>query len=181
VNLPNKLTLLRVALIPIFLVVLLAGWPDAALARWIAAGVFALASITDFLDGFIARKYKLITNFGKFADSLADKLLVCAALVVLTSLGDVAAWVTVLIISREFIVTGFRLLAVEQKQVIAADFLGKLKTAVTMVTILWVLVLNTAPWMQFVGQILVYTSAALTVLSAVECIAKNHNVLKDVK
>ena len=180
-NLPNKLTLLRVVMIPVFLVVLLLGLPDAQISRWIAAGIFALASFTDFLDGYLARKYKLVTNFGKFADPLADKLLVCAALVALTEMGEIASWVTIVIVSRELIVTGFRLLAVEQGIVLAAGFGGKLKTAVTMVMILWVLALPATSWMFIVGQVLVYASAALTVYSAVEYIVTNINVLRDVK
>jgi len=181
VNLPNRLTLMRVVLIPVFLVVLLLELPNVEVSRYIAAGIFALASITDWLDGFLARKYNLVTNFGKFADPLADKLLVCAALVALTSLGDVAAWVTILIISREFIVTGFRLIAMEQGIVLAAGIWGKMKTAVTMLMILWVLVLNSMEVAFTIGQVLIYLSAVLTVISAVEYIVKNFNVLKDVK
>ena len=180
-NLPNKLTLLRVLMIPAFLVVLLLCLPNAQAARWIAAGIFALASFTDWLDGYIARRYKLVTNFGKFADPLADKLLVCAAIIALTEMGEIASWVTIVIVSRELIVTGFRLLAVEQGLVLAAGFGGKLKTAVTMVTILWILVFPVTGWAFVAGQVLIYVSAALTVYSAIEYIAKNLNVLRDVK
>ena len=180
-NLPNKLTVLRVLMIPVFLVVLMGGFLPIATARIAAVVIFALASLTDFLDGYIARKYKLITNFGKFMDPLADKLLVCAALIAMVALGDIAAWVVILIVSREFIVTGFRLIAAEQQVVLAAGIWGKLKTTAQMLMIILVLLNIQNDTVQLFGQALIWLAAALTVISAVECIAKNMQVLKDAK
>ena len=180
-NLPNKLTLVRVGMIPVFLVVLMGGFLDMQTARIAAVAIFALASFTDFLDGYIARKYKLITNFGKFMDPLADKLLVCAALVAMVALGDIAAWVVIVIISREFLVTGLRLIAVEQGAVLAAGVWGKLKTVSQMLMIMLVLLSIQIPVVQVVGQALIWLSAALTVVSGVEYFVKNIHVIKDVK
>jgi len=180
-NLPNKLTMLRVLMIPVFLVVLLGGFLPIETARMAAVVIFALTSLTDLLDGYIARKYNLITNFGKFMDPLADKLLVCAALIAMVELGDIASWVVILIVSREFIVTGFRLIAAEQQIVLAADNWGKLKTVSQMLMIILVLLNIQIPAVQLIGQALVWLAAALTVVSGVACITKNLNVLKDVK
>ncbi len=134
-NLPNKLTLLRVLLVPFFVAFLLLE-PDHPDFKWDALGIFVIASITDMLDGMIARKYNLITNFGKFADPLADKMLVCSALVCLSVLGWVPVWMTLVVIIREFIISGFRLIAAEQGKVIAASWWGKWKTAVTMIAVI---------------------------------------------
>jgi len=180
-NWPNRLTLLRVLMIPVFLVVLLGGFWDDKTARLAAACLFVLASLTDWLDGYIARKQSLITTFGKFADPLADKLLVCAALVAMVEMACIPTWVVIVIISREFIVTGLRLVAVERNVVIAAGFSGKLKTAVSMVMIAWVLACGLYSWAFIPSQILIYASAVLTVYSAVEYIVQNKHVLKDVK
>ena len=131
-NLPNKLTILRVAMIPLLVVVMLVplGIPN---QKWLAVAIFVLASLTDLADGKIARKYNLITNFGKFMDPLADKLLVCSALICLIELDRIPAWIVLVIIAREFIVSGFRLVAVEGGRVIAAGPLGKLKTVFQMI------------------------------------------------
>jgi len=180
-NLPNKLTILRVLMIPAFLVVLMGGFLPEQTARIAAVVIFAAASFTDFLDGYIARKYNLITNFGKFMDPLADKLLVCAALIAMVALGDIAAWVVILIVSREFIVTGFRLIAAEQKVVLAAGIWGKAKTVSQMLMIILVLLHIQNNVAQIVGQVLIWLAAALTVISAVDYIAHNYKVLKDVK
>ena len=180
-NWPNRLTLLRVLMIPAFLVVLLGGFWDDQMARLAAAAIFVLASLTDWLDGYIARKCKLVTTFGKFADPLADKLLVCAALVAMVELACIPTWVVIVIISREFIVTGLRLVAVERGVVIAAGIWGKLKTAFSMIMITWVLAFGLHDWAFIVNEMLIYVSAALTVISAVEYVVKNIGVLKDVK
>lgn len=112
-NLANKLTLLRVFLIPVFMISILTNMFPAPYDRYIGVFIFVVASLTDFLDGYIARSRNMVTNFGKFMDPLADKLLVCAALISMVYLGDLSAWVVIIIISREFIITGFRTLAVE--------------------------------------------------------------------
>ena len=131
-NLPNKLTLFRVVLIPFFVFFLLAPYFE-GYGNYIAVAIFIVASITDFLDGKIARKYNLVTNFGKFMDPLADKLLVCSALIAMSSLGVIPAWITIVIIAREFIISGFRLIAAEKGVVIAASMWGKWKTTFQMV------------------------------------------------
>ena len=120
-NLPNKLTILRVLMIPFFVVFMLCNVTGAA-DKWIAGALFVLASLTDFLDGYIARKYNLVSNFGKFMDPLADKLLVSAAMICLVEMGRLPAWVVILIISREFIISGFRLIASDNGVVIAASY-----------------------------------------------------------
>ena len=131
-NLPNKLTVMRVIMIPFFVISLLAFQGEVRLLRNLAAAIFIVASLTDMLDGKIARKYNLVTNFGKFMDPLADKLLVCSALICLIELGQLPAWMVIIIVSREFIISGFRLIAAEQGIVIAASYWGKFKT-----TFLW--------------------------------------------
>ena len=133
-NLPNKLTILRVAMIPFFVLFML--FPVMGEAdKWIALVLFIVASLTDMLDGHIARKYNLITNFGKFMDPLADKLLVCSALICLVELGRIASWIVIVIIAREFIISGFRLIASDNGVVIAASYWGKFKTTFQMIMI----------------------------------------------
>ena len=139
-NLPNKLTLFRVILIPFFVFFLLAPYFE-GYGNYIAVAIFIVASITDFLDGKIARKYHLVTNFGKFMDPLADKLLVSSALICLVDLNKIPAWIVIVIIAREFIISGFRLVAADNGVVIAASYWGKFKTAFQMVTVI-VLILN---------------------------------------
>ena len=177
-NLPNKLTLFRVVLIPFFVFFLLAPYFE-GYGNYIAVAIFIVASITDFLDGKIARKYNLVTNFGKFMDPLADKLLVCSALICLIQLELIPAWVVIIIIAREFIISGFRLVASDNGVVIAASYWGKFKTAFQMLTVI-VLILN-IPNKVFtiLGTALIYVSLALTVISLIDYIAKN--VLKDQK
>ena len=177
-NLPNKLTVMRVAMVPFFVAFMLIGAiPYNYL--W-ALLVFAAASITDMLDGKIARKYNLITNFGKFLDPLADKILVASALICFVQLGWCSAWVTALILAREFVVSGVRLVAAssDKKVVIAAGMLDKMKTAMTMVAIcviifMWILVQFGAITpegfpIQLISDILMYIAAALTVASGVQ-------------
>lgn len=179
-NLPNKLTLFRVVLIPFFVFFLLAPYFE-GYGNYIAVAIFIMASITDFLDGKIARKYNLVTNFGKFMDPLADKLLVCSALICLIQLELIPAWVVIIIIAREFIISGFRLVASDNGVVIAASYWGKFKTAFQMLTVI-VLILN-IPNKVFtiLGTVLIYVSLALTVISLIDYIAKNKDVLKDQK
>ena len=179
-NLPNKLTLFRVILIPFFVFFLLAPYFE-GYGNYIAVAIFIVASITDFLDGKIARKYHLVTNFGKFMDPLADKLLVSSALICLVALNKIPAWIVIVIIAREFIISGFRLVAADNGVVIAASYLGKFKTAFQMVTVI-VLILN-IPGEVFavIGTVLIYISLVLTVISLIDYIAKNKDVLKDQK
>lgn len=179
-NLPNKLTLFRVVLIPFFVFFLLAPYFE-GYGNYIAVAIFIVASITDFLDGKIARKYNFVTNFGKFMDPLADKLLVCSALICLIQLELIPAWVVIIIIAREFIISGFRLVASDNGVVIAASYWGKFKTAFQMLTVI-VLILN-IPNKVFtiLGTALIYVSLALTVISLIDYIAKNKDVLKDQK
>ena len=177
-NLPNKLTVMRVVMVPFFVAFMLIGAIPYNY-RW-ALLVFAAASITDMLDGKIARKYNLITNFGKFLDPLADKILVASALICFVQLGWCSAWVTALILAREFVVSGVRLVAAssDKKVVIAAGMLGKMKTAMTMVAIcviifMWILVQFGAITpegfpIQLISDILMYIAAALTVASGVQ-------------
>lgn len=179
-NLPNKLTVLRVIMIPVFLVFLLTDCAGGA-SKYIAAAVFVLASLTDMLDGRIARKYNLVTNFGKFMDPLADKLLVCSALIAFVELGYLPAWIVIIIISREFIISGFRLIAADKGVVIAANYWGKFKTTFQMImTILLILQLD-YPYADTVEWIFVYIALALTVISLVDYIYRNIGVMSDDK
>lgn len=179
-NLPNKLTVLRVIMIPVFLVFLLTDCAGDA-SKYIAAAVFVLASLTDMLDGRIARKYNLVTNFGKFMDPLADKLLVCSALIAFVELGYLPAWIVIIIISREFIISGFRLIAADKGVVIAANYWGKFKTTFQMImTILLILQLD-YPYADTVEWIFVYIALALTVISLVDYIYKNIGIMSDDK
>lgn len=174
-NIANQLTLLRIAMIPLFIFVLLSGY-----SFW-AFVVFALASFTDFLDGYLARKYKLITNFGKFMDPLADKLLVTSALVCFVELGLLNSWVVIIILSREFIVSIFRAIAAAEGIVIAASWWGKAKTISQMLMVI-VLLLNNYPFELInlpVDQILIVLATVLTIVSGYDYIVKNKQVLKD--
>jgi CDP-diacylglycerol--glycerol-3-phosphate 3-phosphatidyltransferase len=176
-NLPNKLTILRVLMIPFFVVFMLWNITGAA-DKWIAALLFILASLTDMLDGKIARKYNLVTNFGKFMDPLADKLLVSAAMICLVELGRLPAWVVIVIISREFIISGFRLIASDNGVVIAASYWGKFKTVFQMAMII-VLIFEFGGFFGMIEMALIWISLILTVVSLVDYIVKNIGVLKD--
>lgn len=176
-NLPNKLTLLRILMIPVFLVVLLGGFLPHA--NYIAAAVFAAASLTDLLDGYIARSRNLITNFGKFADPLADKLLVAAAVIAFVEMGQLSAWVVIIIISREFIVTGVRLIAAEKQIVLAADFSGKIKTATQMAMVIYILLGFSFTGADVIKTALVIASVALSIYSACEYIVKNRKLFNE--
>ena len=179
-NLPNKLTIFRVILIPFFVLFLLLE-PDNQTFRLIADLIFIVASLTDMLDGKIARKYHLVTNFGKFMDPLADKLLVCAAMVCLVATGQLAAWIVIIIISREFIISGFRLIASDNGIVIAASMWGKFKTVFQMLMIN--VLIDNIPLAAFdmIGTVLTYVALVLTVVSLVDYIAKNKDILKEQK
>lgn len=175
-NLPNKLTTFRVILIPFFVFFMLA--PDmTGINNYIAVAIFIVASLTDLLDGKIARKYNLVTNFGKFMDPLADKLLVCSAMICLIQTGQLAAWIVVIIIAREFIISGFRLIASDNGVVIAASYWGKFKTTFQMVSV--VLLILDIPALAFVTTICVWIALVLTIVSLVDYIYKNHKILTE--
>ena len=176
-NLPNKITMIRVILIPFFVFFMLTDFVP--YSNVIAVAIFIVASLTDTLDGYLARKYELVSNFGKFMDPLADKLLVCSALICLIALDRIPAWIVIVIISREFIISGFRLIAADNGVVIAASYWGKFKTASQMVTVI-LLVLNIQNTVFTVlGTVFIYISLVLTVVSLIDYIAKNKEVLKD--
>lgn len=179
-NLPNKLTMFRVILIPFFVFFLLTG----LLGRkgdWIALIIFIVASLTDMLDGKIARKYNLITDFGKFMDPLADKLLVCSAMICLLDMGRLPAWVVIVIIAREFIISGFRLIAADNGIVIAASMWGKSKTVSQMAMIILLLLNFPFAGYQIFCQIVIYVAVALTAISLIDYLIKNKDVLKEQK
>ena len=178
-NLPNKLTILRVIMIPFFVLALLYDGGENQILRYVAAAIFIIASLTDMLDGKIARKYNLVTNFGKFMDPLADKLLVCSALICLVELKGLPAWMVIVIISREFIISGFRLVASDNGVVIAASYWGKFKTTFQMIAV--VLLIVGIPALSMVTTAVVWIALILTVISLVDYIAKNVNVLKEGK
>lgn len=174
-NLPNKLTIFRVILIPVFIIALMSGIIPEPVNRYVGVVIFCVASFTDYLDGHIARKYNLVTNFGKFMDPLADKLLVSSALICMIELGFLPALIVIIIISREFIITGFRLIAAEGGLVIAASWWGKIKTVTQMLMIILVL-LGVGG---IIGNILIILATVFTVISGVDYIVKNIGVLKN--
>lgn len=174
-NTPNKLTTLRMILVPFMAVFMLTGWGGER-NRYICLVIFAGASITDWLDGYLARKDHLVTNFGKFMDPLADKLLVCTALICLIELDRLEAWVVIVIIAREFIISGFRLIAAENGVVIAANYWGKFKTVSQMIMIL-LLILDFGGVFDILEQCFVWISVALTVISLLTYIMQNKSVL----
>lgn len=177
-NLPNKLTMFRVILIPFFVFFLLV--PDFMDGgKYIATVVFIIASLTDFFDGKIARKYGLVTNFGKFMDPLADKLLVSAALICLVEMRQLAAWIVIVIISREFIISGFRLIAAEQKVVIAASYWGKFKTTFQMLMIIVLILDFEAEFFDILGVVLTYIALVLSIISLTDYLYKNKDIVKE--
>ena len=169
-NLPNKLTMLRILLIPVFMVVLYWGFPG---ATWVALAIFIIASFTDMLDGKIARKYNLVTDFGKFADPLADKCLVTAAMLWFVETGRMPAWALLIVICREFAVSGLRMLAADKGKVIAAGWSGKVKTASTMVCIVLMFLVRNA----LLDNVCVWVIVLTTLYSGVEYFAKNRDVI----
>ncbi len=162
-------------MIPFFVVLLL--FDITAYDKWIALAIFIIASLTDFLDGHIARKYNLVTNFGKFMDPLADKLLVCSAMICLVELARIPAWVVIIIIAREFIISGFRLVASDNGVVIAASYWGKFKTVFQMLMIC-LMIADLEP-LTLVTQIIMWVALALTVVSLVDYLMKNKSVMKE--
>lgn len=176
-NLPNKLTLLRVVLIPVFVVLLLLEGGQNYTLRIAALIVFCIASFTDFLDGQIARRNNLVTNFGKFMDPLADKLLVCSALICMIELRQLPSWYVITVIAREFIISGFRLVAADNGIVIAASWWGKFKTTFQMLTVI-LLILN-IPALHTVTMIIAGIAFILTLVSLLDYIAKNYKVITE--
>ena len=177
-NLPNKLTVVRVLMIPFFVWFMLPSLGgEMAASKWIALAIFCIASLTDLLDGKIARKYNLVTNFGKFMDPLADKLLVGAAMICLVEMGRLPAWIVIVIISREFIISGFRLIASDNGIVIAASYWGKFKTVFQMAMIIVLIAAFEGSVFAVVEQILIWVSLILKIVSLVDYIRKNKEVL----
>ncbi|MCR5389712.1 MAG: CDP-diacylglycerol--glycerol-3-phosphate 3-phosphatidyltransferase [Lachnospiraceae bacterium] len=174
-NLPNKLTTFRVVLIPFFIFFLMTELIP--YSKWIALAIFCIASLTDFFDGYLARKWNMVTNFGKFMDPLADKLLVCSAIIAFTAMDRMPAWIVIIIVAREFIISGFRLIAAEKGVVIAASYWGKFKTASQMFMIILFIINIDALFIP--GQVLMYIALALTVISLIDYIIKNKDVMKD--
>ncbi|SEP59450.1 CDP-diacylglycerol--glycerol-3-phosphate 3-phosphatidyltransferase [Piscibacillus halophilus] len=191
-NIPNKITISRIFLIPIFIVLLVVpfnwdtysiGEYDLPLSHLIAGILFLLASLTDWVDGYYARKYNLVTNLGKFLDPLADKLLVSAALICLVELGLASAWLVIIIISREFAVTGLRLVAAGEGIVLAASQMGKLKTTLQ-IGAAGFLLLHHFPFSYIglpIGTIFLYAATLVTVISGVDYFKKNWHVMRDSK
>lgn len=191
-NLPNKLTVFRLILTFVFVAIVAAEFPH---SKSIALIVFSVAAITDFLDGYLARKHNLITNFGKLMDPLADKVLMCAGFVALVELGLIPAWVAVVILAREFLVTGLRLVASAEGVVLAAEGLGKQKTIWQIVAVVYFLVYlaSSEPafgWMRWLfnwkptgitvaGEILIWIALILTLASGLSYAWKNRDLLKD--
>ena len=174
-NTPNKLTVARMIIVPFLVVFLLTGWGGDA-NRYISLALFVVASVTDWFDGYLARKNNLVTNFGKFMDPLADKLLVCSAMICMIELNRLPAWFVIIIIGREFIISGFRLIAAENGIVIAANYWGKFKTASQMIMII-LLILHFDGIFVTLEQLFIWLSLALTIISLVTYIWQNKSVL----
>jgi len=174
-NLPNKLTVLRIIMVPFFVFFMLTDVGGEA-NKWIALILFCVASLTDMLDGKIARARNLVTNFGKFMDPLADKLLVCSAMICMIPSGQLSAWFVIVIIAREFIISGFRLVASDNGIVIAASYWGKFKTVSQMIMII-LLLIDLGGVFDILEQIFIWLSLALTVISLITYIWQNRSVL----
>ena len=174
-NTPNKLTIARMIIVPFLVIFLLTGWGGGA-NRYISLTMFVVASVTDWFDGYLARKNNLVTNFGKFMDPLADKLLVCSAMICMIDLKRLPAWFVIIIIAREFIISGFRLIAAENGIVIAANYWGKFKTASQMIMII-LLILHFDGIFVILEQIFIWLSLALTIISLITYIWQNRTVL----
>ena len=174
-NTPNKLTIARMIIVPFLVIFLLTGWGGEA-NRYISLTLFVVASVTDWFDGYLARKNNLVTNFGKFMDPLADKLLVCSAMICMIDLKRLSAWFVIIIIAREFIISGFRLVASDNGVVIAANYWGKFKTVSQMAMII-VLIADFGGVFDMVGTVLIWIATALTVISLVDYVWANREVL----
>ena len=177
-NLPNKLTVFRVILIPFFMVFMLTDFAGAA-GEYIALGIFVVASLTDMLDGKIARKRNLVTNFGKFMDPIADKLLVSSAFILFVQLGRLPAWIVVIFIAREFIISGFRLVASDAGVVLAAGIWGKFKTASQMIMCCFLIIDLDYAAVNVTEQVLIYASLALSVISLLDYLIRNRKLIAD--
>ncbi|SEI67957.1 CDP-diacylglycerol--glycerol-3-phosphate 3-phosphatidyltransferase [Bhargavaea ginsengi] len=187
-NLPNKITVARILLIPVFILFMLAdfgmgtisaGGVDLPIEHLIGGVIFIIAALTDWFDGHLARKYNLVTNMGKFLDPLADKLLVSSALIILVEMGFAPSWVVILIISREFAVTGLRLILAGGGEVVAANMLGKIKTTTQLIATIFLLLHNVffeAVGIPF-GTIMLYIALFFTVWSGADYFYKNRRVL----
>ena len=173
-NLANKLTVFRVILVPFFVFFMLTDYIEHS--RLLALIIFSIATLTDHFDGAVARKYNMVTSFGKFMDPIADKLLVSSALICLTALGEIPAWAVIVIILREFAVSGIRLVAADNGAVIAASPWGKIKTVAQMVMI--IIYLLNIPQLYLLSQIVMYTAVVLTVVSMIDYLIKNRSVIK---
>ena len=174
-NLPNRLTVLRVCMVPVFVVFML--WDGlGSAAKYVASAIFILASMTDWLDGYLARKNNLVTDFGKFMDPIADKLLVCSAMICLVEKGALPAWIVIIIIGREFIISGFRLVASDKGVVIAASYWGKFKTVSQMLMVI-LLILDLGGVFHTIAQVLMWIALVLTVVSLADYMVKNRSVL----
>ncbi len=176
-NLPNKITILRVIMIPFFVFFMLTDFVDCS--NYIAVAIFIVASLTDTLDGYIARKYDLVSNFGKFMDPLADKLLVCSALICFVSIPDnpMPVWGVIIIISREFIISGFRLVASDAGKVIAAGWWGKIKTVVQMLMSILLIINFNGKIIDIVELVFIYAAIVLTIISLVDYLVRNWDVM----
>ena len=174
-NTPNKLTIARMIIVPFLVIFLLTGWGGEA-NRYISLTLFVVASVTDWFDGYLARKNNLVTNVGKIMDPLADKLLVCSAMICMIDLKRLPAWFVIIIIAREFIISGFRLIAAENGIVIAANYWGKFKTASQMIMII-LLILHFDGIFVILEQIFIWLSLALTIISLITYIWQNRTVL----
>lgn len=177
-NLPNKLTLFRIILIPFFVFFLFTGCVGEA-GKYIALGIFAVASLTDLFDGKIARKYNLVTNFGKFMDPIADKLLVSSALISFVGLNRLQAWIVIILIAREFIISGFRLVASDSGIVLAASWWGKFKTAFQMIMCILLIINIQNDVFTVINNVFIYISLALSVISLADYLIKNRKVISD--
>ncbi len=188
-NLPNKLTIFRVILIPFFVLFMLSDIAGGA-SKWISLGIFIVASLTDMADGKIARKYNLVTNFGKFMDPLADKLLVCTALLCLIPkqnntyfdhMDMIFLVVVIVIIAREFIISGFRTVAADNGRVLAASYWGKFKTTFQMIMVCFMIADLQVKWIQIFTFVIMWISLALTIISLMDYLIKNKDVLSEKK
>ncbi len=177
-NLPNRITLMRVILIPVFVVFMLI---DIKYNNYYAFAVFVIACISDFFDGYLARKWNLVTNFGKFADPLADKILVSAALILFVGKGLMPEWAVIVIIAREFIISGVRLIGAESGVVIAAGMWGKVKTVVQMIMAIFLILDFDYYYVNVFEQFLIYASVALSVISLFDYLIKNRGLFIDKK
>ena len=174
-NLANKLTMLRILMIPVFIAVLVYSKDRDIVYRYIALGIFVMASATDALDGYVARKYNMITDFGKLMDPLADKILVSSALIILIELGSISSWIVSIVIAREFIISGIRLIATEKNIIIAASPLGKLKTVSQMLSV--ILMLLSIKAISLITDLSIWLMCILSVVSLLDYIIKNKKCL----